>query len=106
MSSVNVVPDSSFYICFLDDINAPHYLLQLLNARIFKFILGKIIKTEIEKSPNYKSIEKTIDSRVEIFEYYNYGEILRPFFSLEEIKKETTRLLLSLMFYIFSTLRL
>ncbi|MEX2705952.1 MAG: hypothetical protein Q6352_011905 [Candidatus Freyrarchaeum guaymaensis] len=87
MSSVNVVPDSSFYICFLDDINAPHYLLQLLNARIFKFILGKIIKTEIEKSPNYKSIEKTIDSRVEIFEYYNYGEILRPFFSLEEIKK-------------------
>jgi len=76
MSSVNVVPDSSFYICFLDDINAPHYLLQLLNARIFKFIFGKIIKNEIEKSSNYKTIEKTIDSRVEIFEYYNH--ILLP----------------------------
>lgn len=87
MNNVNVVPDSSFYLCFLDDINAPQYLLQLLNARVFKFFLGKVIKTEIESSSNYKTVEKTIDSRVEIFEYYNYGEILRPFFSLEEIKK-------------------
>ncbi|MGQ9722387.1 MAG: hypothetical protein ACUVXA_13810 [Candidatus Jordarchaeum sp.] len=87
MISVTIVPDSSFYICFLDDVEQPKCLLRLLNARIFKFVTGPLIKAEVEKSNNYQVIEKDIGTCVEIFEYYNYGEILRPFFSLEEIKR-------------------
>jgi predicted nucleic acid-binding protein len=48
--------------------------------------MGLIIKKEIEKSPNYQIIKEAIESHGEIFMYSDYGEILRPFLSLEEIK--------------------
>jgi len=80
-----VVADSSFYICFLDDIKRPEYLIRLLDH--FEFVLGKIIHKEIKKSPNYSRIENIVKRKVLYFEYENYGEILRPFFSMEEIQK-------------------
>jgi len=69
-----IIPNSSFYLCFLDDIMAPQYLVRILNHEYFDFVTGKIILEEIER-------------KVRVFEYLNYGEILRPFFSIEEIKK-------------------
>lgn len=87
MVDTTIVPDSSFYICFLDDINKPQYLHQLLECNAFRFITGSRIKEEVSRSSNYKMIEKTVEIHVQIFMYYNYGEILRPFFSLEEITR-------------------
>lgn len=74
MQVIIIIPNSSFYLCFLDDIMAPQYLVRILNHEYFDFVTGKIILEEIER-------------KVRVFEYLNYGEILRPFFSIEEIKK-------------------
>lgn len=87
MEEVNIIPDSSFYICFLDDIKKPDYLLKIIKCDKFKFFTGFIIKEEIEKSSYYSKIEKIINLKIQIFKYYDYGEILRPFFSIEEIKE-------------------
>jgi len=87
MTKYSLIPDSSFYICFLDDIKEPKYITRLLKCDKFVCYTGPIIKKEIEKSLNYFHIENTINRDVFIFEYYNYGEILRPFFSINEIKK-------------------
>lgn len=82
-----VIPDSSFYICFIDDIKEPKYLIRMLSANAMEFIIGQKIKEEIKKSQNYNAIEILIDNHTQSFEYYKYGEILKPFFSAEEIKK-------------------
>lgn len=87
VNAIPIIPDSSFYICFLDDIKETRYLLRLLSAKIFKFVIGPIIKGEIEKSPSYQTIKNTIGLYIEFFTYYNYGEILRPFFSIEEMRR-------------------
>ena len=80
-----VVADSSFYICFLDDIKRPKYLVRILNH--FEFIIGKVIHEEIKRSQNYSYIKTIMEEKVIQFEYENYGEILKPFFSIKEIQK-------------------
>ncbi len=87
MNSVTVVPDSSFFICFLDDIKQPQILIQILKHGWFEFFTGCVIHSEIQRSQNFTDIEGEFDSRVSHLDYYNYGEILRPFFSVNEIRK-------------------
>ena len=84
---IKVIPDSSFYICFIDDIKEPKYLIRVMSANVMEFIIGQKIKEEIKRSQNYNAIEIPIDNHTQSFEYYKYGEILKPFFSAEEIKK-------------------
>ncbi len=83
-----IVADSSFYICFLDDIKRPCSLHRILN--VFDFYIGRIIASEIKKSSNKKMIMTWLNSDVvkllEI-EDENYGELLRPFFSQSEVTK-------------------
>jgi predicted nucleic acid-binding protein len=87
MNNLVIIADSSFYICFLDDIKKPAFLIHLLKFERFRFTIGPIIKGEINKSPNYPAIEIEIKSHVRVFEYYSYGEILKPVFSIEEMIK-------------------
>jgi len=82
-----IVPNSTFYICFLDDINCPQYLIRILDHEGFEFLTGKKILEEIKKASGYQFVRKNIEEKVRIFEYVAYSEILRPFMSLEEIKK-------------------
>ena len=89
---IKVIPDSSFYICFIDDINEPEYLIRVMSANAMEFIIGQKIKEEIKRSQNYNAIEIPIDNHTQSFEYYEYGEILKPFFSAEEIKKAAKKL--------------
>ena len=97
---LKVVPDSSFYICFLDDIEKPEYLILLLQEESFCYITGRIVKEEISKSKNYHKVKDIIESSTTEFEYYNYGEILRPFFSIRELKKgEHEVIVISYIFY-------
>ena len=87
MNSITIVPDSSFFICFLDDIKQPQILIQILEYRLFKFFTGSIIRSEIQRSQNFTDIEGEFSSRVDRLDYYNYGELLRPFLSVSEIEK-------------------
>lgn len=88
MKNILVIPDSSFFICFCDDISEPEYLIQILADARFNFVLGSIIKTELEKSSNNVVLEGYFKKHnVNCFDYNTYGELLRPFFSVNEINK-------------------
>jgi len=87
MEETYVVSDSSFIICFLDDIEKHEYLLHFWGCGVFKFVIGDVIHEEIKKSHNYSLIQDSLNSKISVFDYYNFGEIVRPFFSIDEIKK-------------------
>ncbi|MHA1285377.1 MAG: hypothetical protein ACTSVV_11300 [Promethearchaeota archaeon] len=82
-----IVSDSSFFICFLDDIQAHQYLLSILEYDLFTFVIGVIIKQELKKSPNYCVIENKIENDFIHFSHYQLSEIIKPFFSEKEIEK-------------------
>lgn len=46
-----IIADSSFYICYLDDINEPNTLLETMMT--LEFVVTPIVETEIKKSRNY-----------------------------------------------------
>ena len=50
MHTYSLIPDSSFYICFLDDIKKPEFLKKIIQNSNFNIFTGKIIKDEIKKS--------------------------------------------------------
>jgi predicted nucleic acid-binding protein len=81
------VADSSFYICFLGDVERPDILIKILQEDSFDFFTGPIIKNEIHKRRDSKSISDAFEARVVTMEYHNYGEIVRPLFSLEQMEK-------------------
>ncbi|MFO7967690.1 MAG: hypothetical protein R6U44_08845 [Archaeoglobaceae archaeon] len=77
-----IIADSSFYICYLDDINEPDTLLETMMT--LEFVVTPIVETEIKKSHSYKIIRERY---LMWSETYNFGEILRPFFNVEEINR-------------------
>ena len=87
MQATTIVPNSSFYLWFIDDIERPHYLARILNQEHFAFVTGRKILKEVKRSSKYRLVQREIERRLKIFEYLNYGEILKPFFSVEEIEK-------------------
>ncbi len=84
--AISIVADSSFFICFIDDIKKPQELSRILSFELFRFILCKIIMNEIGHCLT-KEIDKLIGSKTTEFDYYEYGNILMPLFSDYEIKK-------------------
>lgn len=80
----NVIADSSFYICFLDDISRPSFL-QLVFSNSFQFLTTRILHNEIKKSKNYFQIQN--NGIIELSFSYDISEILRPFFGRNEILK-------------------
>lgn len=81
-----VIPDTSFFICFLDDIKEPSHLLRIFNFNEFILVVGKVVHSEVKKSENYHQIEHILYS-AESHDYNQFGEILKPFMSVEEISK-------------------
>lgn len=79
-----ILADSSFYICFLDDINRHDCLGKIVIE--FDFILPPIVNSEIQKSKNY-SVIKNCKDIVPFSLYYDVSSILKPFFGSQEIKK-------------------
>lgn len=88
MSILRLISDSNIYICFLDDIKDHNSLIKILKNATFSFIIGTIVKGEISESYDYSIIEEVIESYIESFSEANYGELLKPLFSKEELKKE------------------
>jgi len=87
MTKVEVISDSTFYICFLDDIGYPEGLKKIISSGEFKFVIGPVVENEIGKSPNYHFIKSDLSKVREKPLSFNYGEIVRPFLGIDEIKK-------------------
>lgn len=81
-----VIPDTSFFICFLDDIKNPEPVIRIFNSNKFVLVVGKLVHEEIKKSGNYYKIKHILIS-AKSYDYTQFGEILRPFMSVEEISK-------------------
>jgi predicted nucleic acid-binding protein len=87
MTATEIVPDSSFYYCFVDDVNRPDVLVTLLTYTSFHYVTGPVIDSEVRGCRRFGNIEQAFEANVESFAYYQYGEIIRPLFALDEIKK-------------------
>jgi predicted nucleic acid-binding protein len=87
MRKTSIVADSSFFICFLDDIKEFKTLIKLLKYDKFVYLTGKIIEREIRLSKNFNYINQPFEYYVSVFKYYNYEKIIEPFLSIKEIKK-------------------
>lgn len=82
-----IVSDSSFYLCFIDDIKFPSHIIKIISSDLLNFQIGSIVKEEIKKSQNYEYIGYHVENGIEYIEYFHYGELLRPLFSLDEIEE-------------------
>lgn len=83
---IQIIPDTSFFVCFLDDIKNPAYLIRIFESSKFILVVGRVVRGEVKKSENYHQIKHTLTS-AESYDYTQFGEILRPFMSVEEISK-------------------
>ena len=86
MTYGSVVSDSSFYLCFLSDIKRPNVLLSIITSPFFDFVIGPIILREVEKSDSFNRIATELKANIRVFDYFAYGEIVRPFFSIDEVE--------------------
>ena len=91
-----IVADSSFYICFLEDINRSDFLLFLLDR--YDFAVGNKIHMEISRCEHYGIIKG--NPHLAILPDYNFSEALRPFFSdYENVKGEGEAIALAVILY-------
>lgn len=84
-----ILADSSFYLCFLDDIIKPDLLKRIVD--VFDFLITPIVFKEVSKSNNFLSIKQ----HQKLFPVLglNFGEALRPFFSQKQIEKGETEVI-------------
>jgi len=91
-----IVADSSFYLCFLEDIKRPDILILMLAE--FEFAIGGKIHSEISRCEHYKSIDA--NEHLTILSDYDFSEALRPFFSkYENIKGEGEAIALAVILF-------
>lgn len=91
-----ILADSSFYLCFLDDIEQPEVLERVLER--FDFLVTPIVYKEVSKSINFKYVQN--HPKIILVPKNHLGEVLRPFFSEKEIEKGETEVIeLAYQFY-------
>ncbi len=81
---MNVVADSSFYLCFLEDIQRPQYLESMLSA--FKFLVPPMVREEVSKCNNFKYVQRNPGFKTGVV-YSEAEEALRPLFSAKQWQK-------------------
>jgi len=84
-----ILADSSFYICFLEDISQPQALIKVLNN--FDFLITPIVKGEVSKANGFKHIQA--HPKIILIKKENLGEALRPLFSKKQIEKGETEII-------------
>jgi predicted nucleic acid-binding protein len=91
-----MLADSSFYLCFLEDIEQPQVLNRVLDR--FDFLITPTVYREVGKSENFKSVQS--HPKLVLIPKENLGEVLRPFFSKRQIEKGETEVIeLAYQFY-------
>lgn len=84
---IQVVADSSFYICFLDDISYPAFLNTIFSSKFFRFFVTPTVYNEIRHSRNYSQIEISHIEKLSL--PYDVSAVLMPFFGkIEKLKGE------------------
>lgn len=92
-----MLADSSFFLCFLEDIEQPQVLKRVLDK--FDFLITPTVYKEVSKSSNFKQIES--HPKITLVSKENLGEALRPFFSKKQIEKGETEVIeLAYQYYI------
>jgi predicted nucleic acid-binding protein len=92
-----IVADSTFYICFLEDIHKPEVLTSVLDS--FDLLITPLVQAEISKSSNFTKIQA--HPKLIYYARENLGEALRPFFSKKQIQKGETEVIeLAYDFYV------
>ncbi|MGD0978050.1 MAG: hypothetical protein ABR962_02795 [Candidatus Bathyarchaeia archaeon] len=84
-----ILADSSFYLCFLEDIKQPEVLTRILNR--LDFLITPIVYEEVSKSDNFKHFRS--NPKIILLPKENLGEILKPFFSKGQIEKGETEVI-------------
>lgn len=87
--SNEMLSDSSFYLCFLEDIEQPDVLLRIMQR--FDFLITPIVYKEVSKSHNFGRIQSC--PKLKLLQKESLGEILKPFFSKKEIEKGETEVI-------------
>ena len=91
-----ILADSSFFLCFLDDIEQPEVLKRILYR--FDFLVTPIVYKEVSKSIHFKHVQN--HPKIILVPKENLGEALRPFFSEKEIERGETEVIeLAYQFY-------
>lgn len=91
-----ILADSSFYLCFLDDIEQPNVLKRVLDN--FDFLITPMVYKEVSKSIHFNVVRN--HPKIILVPKENLGEGLRPFFSKKEIEKGETEVIeLAYRFY-------
>lgn len=88
--TIKVIPNSSFFVFFLDDIKRPDILLRIIKCDQFNFVLCKKVKEETRIETRLRQFSNNPSDYFEDLEsstFTNYAEILVPFISKEEITK-------------------
>ncbi|WP_342785216.1 hypothetical protein [Thermofilum sp.] len=85
--SIKIIPDSSFFVFFLDDIKMTDILRRIITFDRFTFVLCEKVKIELQRNLNFRKFFNDLNERFEYFEYSMFAEILRPLFAEEEIVK-------------------
>jgi predicted nucleic acid-binding protein len=88
-SDRQLLADSSFYLCFLEDIEQPQVLLRILDR--FDFLITPIVYREVSKSDNFNHIQK--HPKITLVQKENLGQALKPFFSKKQIEKGETEII-------------
>ena len=84
-----MLADSSFYLCFLEDIEQPEVLTRILSR--FDFLITPIVYKEVSKSGNFECVRS--NPKIILFPKENLGEALRPFFSKRQMEKGETEVI-------------
>jgi predicted nucleic acid-binding protein len=95
-----IVADSTFYLCFLEDIKRPEVLTNVLDK--FDLLITPLVYKEVNRSSNFSGIKT--HPKLILYPKENLGEALRPFFSEKQILKGETEVIeLAYDFYIGRT---
>jgi len=98
-----IIADSTFYLCFLEDIKKPEVLTNILDK--FDLLITPLVRKEVSLSGTFASIQS--HPKLILYPKENLGEALRPFFSQKQIQKGETEVIeLAYDFYASGTPKL
>jgi predicted nucleic acid-binding protein len=92
-----IIADSTFYLCFLEDIGKPEILSNIMDE--FDFLITPTVYNEVSHSNRFVSVQN--HPKLKLYPKQNLGEALRPFFSQKQIQKGETEVIeLAYDFYV------
>lgn len=95
-----IVADSTFYLCFLEDIKRPEALKSIIDE--FDLLITPLVYKEVDCSSNFDVIKN--HPKLILYPQEVLGEALRPFFSEKQILKGETEVIeLAYNFYVDGT---